>query len=107
MACAKWRSMRSPRALVRRSGDRDWREFVQHQKEVDLEEIITQERLKPEETKRFLDHSFRDGELKTSGMEFDRIMPPVSRFGGGNRAAKKQGIITRIVRFFEKYTGVA
>lgn len=87
--------------------DRDWREFVQHQKEADLEEIITQERLKPEETKRFIDHSFRDGELKTSGMEFDRIMPPVSRFGGGNRAAKKQGIITRIMRFFEKYTGVA
>ena len=87
--------------------DRDWREFVQHQKEADLDEIITQERLKPEETKRFIDHSFRDGELKTSGMEFDRIMPPVSRFGGGNRAAKKQGIITRIMRFFEKYTGVA
>ena len=85
---------------------RDWTAFVKEQEEADLSAIITEERLKPEETRRFVDHSFRDGTLKTTGTEFDRIMPPVSRFGGGNRAARKQGIIARLSQFFEKYFGV-
>ena len=33
-------------------------------------------------------------------------MPPVSRFGGGNRAAKKQGVIDKLKSFFEKFFGV-
>ena len=36
-----------------------------------------------------------------------RHLPPVSRFGGGNRTEKKQGVIQRLSRFFEKYLGVA
>lgn len=33
-------------------------------------------------------------------------MPPVSRFGGGNRAKKKQSIIEKLKAFFEKYFGI-
>jgi type I restriction enzyme R subunit len=43
--------------------------------------------------------------LKTTGTAIDKIMPPVSRFGGG-RAAKKQGIIEKLMLFFEKYLGL-
>lgn len=89
--------------------ERDWHTFVAQQKEEDLGEIIQTEKLKPEETKRFLDNSFRDGTLKTTGTDIDKLMPPVSRFGGGGgkRAAKKQGIIAKLAFFFEKYLGVA
>ena len=87
--------------------DKDWHIFVQQQKESDLEGIITAERLKPEETRRFVANSFRDGALKTTGTDIDKLMPPVSRFGGGNRAEKKRGIIRRLSDFFEKYLGVA
>lgn len=89
--------------------ERDWHTFVAKQKEEDLGEIIQTEKLKPEETKRFLDNSFRDGTLKTTGTDIDKLMPPVSRFGGGGgkRAAKKQGIIAKLASFFEKYLGVA
>lgn len=89
--------------------ERDWHTFVAQQKEEDLGEIIQTEKLKPEETKRFLDNSFRDGTLKTTGTDIDKLMPPVSRFGrgGGKRAAKKQGIIAKLASFFEKYLGVA
>ena len=87
--------------------DRDWTLFVQKQKDAELDTIIAEEKLKPEETRRFVDNSFRDGSLKTTGTDFDRIMPPVSRFGGGNRAEKKQGVIQRMMRFFEKYFGIA
>ena len=87
--------------------DRDWHTFVQQQKENDLTGIITEEKLKPDETRRFLANSFRDGALKTTGTDIDKLMPPVSRFGGGNRTEKKQGVIQRLSHFFEKYLGVA
>ncbi len=87
--------------------DRDWHLYVHQQQETDLENIIEEERLKPDETRRFLANSFRDGALKTTGTDIDKLMPPVSRFGGGSRAEKKQGVIRRLSRFFEKYLGVA
>ena len=83
-----------------------WNSFVARQREEDLETIIREERLKPEETRAFLENAFRDGEVKTSGTDIDKLMPPVSRFGGSGRAAKKQGIIDKLRAFFEKYFGI-
>jgi type I restriction enzyme R subunit len=83
----------------------DWRRFVHEQKETDLTAIIAEERLKPEETQRFVDNAFRDGTLKTTGTDIEGIMPPMSRFGGG-RAAIKQSIIDKLMMFFEKYLGL-
>ena len=83
----------------------DWRRFVLEQKEHDLSEIIEEERLKPVETRKFINNSFRDGTIKTTGTDIDKIMPPVSRFGGG-REVKKQGVIDRLTKFFEKYFGL-
>lgn len=56
--------------------------------------------MKSEETKKFIDNSFRDGTLKTIGTDIDKIMPPVSRFGGG-RAEKKEGIIEKLKKFLK------
>ena len=84
----------------------DWKKFVLEQRETDLANLITEEKLKDEETRKYIDNAFRDGFVKTSGTEIDKLMPPVSRFGGGNRAAKKQGIIDKIKDFFEKYFGI-
>jgi type I restriction enzyme R subunit len=89
--------------------DDDWREFVYEQKEKDLSAIIETERLKLDETRKFVDNSFRDGILKTTGTDVDKILPPVSRFGGGagsSRTEKKQGVIEKLLRFFEKYLGL-
>ncbi len=84
----------------------DWRRFILEQEEKDLSEIIAAEKLKNEETREFVSKSFRDGTFKTTGTEINRIMPPISRFGGGNRAKKKEGIIARLKAFFEKYFGL-
>ncbi|HPE27844.1 MAG TPA: type I restriction endonuclease subunit R [Saccharofermentans sp.] len=84
----------------------DWREFVRVQKETDLEAIISGEKLKQVETRKLVDNSFRDGVLKTTGTDIDKIMPAVSRFGGGNRAVLKQGVIEKLMAFFEKYFGL-
>ena len=88
--------------------DEDWKKFVTQQKESDLATIISEENLKPDETKKFIDNSFRDGMLKTTGTDLDKILPPVRRFGGAsnNRQEKKQGIIEKLNLFFEKYLGV-
>ena len=72
----------------------------------DLDEIIAEEKLKPEDTRKFMENAFRDGEIKTSGTDIDKLMPPISRFGGGGRAKKKQGIIDKLKTFFEKYFGI-
>ena len=88
--------------------DDDWQKFVEEQKETDLTALIESEKLKPNETRRFIDNAFRDGALKTTGTDVDKILPPVSRFGGGgsNRAEKKQGVIEKMLSFFEKYFGL-
>lgn len=84
----------------------DWRWCVLEQEESDLAEIIATEKLKPEETRKFMENAFRDGAIKTTGTDIDKLIPPVSRFGGGNRAKKKQGIIEKFQTFFEKYFGL-
>lgn len=83
--------------------DGDWKKFVDEQREKDLAVIIEEEKLKAEETHKFIDNSFRDGVLKTTGTDLDVIMPAVSRFGGGNRAEKKKRVIDRLMDYYEKY----
>ena len=84
----------------------EWNDYVYQQREADLNQIIQDEKLKPEETRKFLENAFREGEVKTVGTDIDKLMPPVSRFGGGNRAKKKQTIIEKLKAFFEKYFGI-
>ena len=72
-----------------------------------MTDISKYEKLKEEETRRFIENAFRDGEIKTTGTDIDKLMPPVSRFGGGNRAAKKQTIIDKLKAFFERFFGIA
>ena len=84
----------------------DWRAYVSDQKEKDLTAIINEEQLKPEPARKFVNRSLRDGELRTTGTEFDKILPPVSRFSGGIRTAKKQSVIQKLIKFFEKYFGL-
>ena len=84
----------------------DFKKFVREEKEKDLEKVIEEEKLKPEETKKFIDNSLREGTLKTTGTDIDKLLPPVSRFGGGNRAEKKLGVIEKLKVFFDKYLGL-
>ena len=84
----------------------DWGKFVKEQKEIDLKNLITEENLDETETRKFLDNSFRDGQVKTTGTDIEKILPPMRRFGGCNRTEKKQTIIDKIKKFFEKYFGL-
>ena len=84
----------------------EWHDYVAKKREEELVQIIRDEKLKEPETRKFIENAFRDGEIKTTGTDIDKLMPPVSRFGGSNRAAKKQGVIDKLKSFFEKFFGV-
>ena len=84
----------------------EWRTYVAEEKERELTAIIEEEKLKPDETRKFIENAFRDGAVKTTGTDIDKIMPPVSRFGGGNREEKKQGVISKLLKFFERFFGI-
>lgn len=84
----------------------DWAKFVKEQEEIDLKNLIEEENLNDEETRKFIDNAFRDGQVKTTGTDIEKILPPMRRFGGGNRAERKETIIEKIKKFFEKYFGI-
>lgn len=83
-----------------------WHEYVAEKRERELVQIIQDENLKEEETRKYIENAFRDGEIKTTGTDIDKLMPPVSRFGSGNRAKKKQGVIEKLKSFFERFFGI-
>lgn len=87
--------------------DTAWRVYVEQKKEQDLKDLIKSENLKEDETNKFIESAFRDGQVRTTGTDIDKILPPMSRFGGGgNRQAKKQSVIEKIQNFFERYFGL-
>ena len=84
----------------------EWHEYVAQEREKQLCEIIKEENLHPEETHKFIENSFRDGGIKDDGgRRIDKIMPSVSRFGGG-REREKRTIIEKLKAFFECFFGI-
>ena len=91
--------LRSKKALIEQFIDKinansdlnqDWREFTNQSKAVELEQIISEENLKSENTQKLLANAFRDGELKSTGTHFASILPPISMFDKNNTRAKKK-----------------
>ncbi len=87
--------------------DASWRAYVARMREEELSRIIAEENLNPDETVEFVESAFRDGAIPTSGTAITRILPPVSRFAAnGGHAVKKQGVIERLVLFFDRFFGL-
>ena len=85
----------------------DWTKFVEENKENDMKTLITDENLNPEETRKFINRSFKSGEVETLGTDIEKILPPMRRFGGNSEhEEKKERIIDKIKKFFEKYSGI-
>ena len=82
-----------------------WHGFVAAEREKELTQIIQEEKLKEPETRKFLENAFRDGEIKTTGTDIDKLMLPVSRFGGDARVKKKQIVIDKLKGFFKRFFG--
>lgn len=83
-----------------------WIEFVKDKMNKELDEIIKSERLKPSETKKFMSDCFDNGFVKTTGVEINNIMPPLSRFYTYNRDEKKEHVLDVLQEYFDKYSNL-
>jgi type I restriction enzyme R subunit len=87
--------------------DQEWRAFIAAKREAELELIITDENLRPDETRAFVDTAFRDGQIRTGGTAITKVLPPVSRFSAdGGHGEKKQRVIQKLGAFFERFFGL-
>lgn len=57
----------------------EWYDYVTKKRESELRQIILEERLREEETRKFMENAFRDGEIKTTGTDMDKLLLPVDR----------------------------
>lgn len=87
--------------------DEEWLAFIAAKREAELNQIIAEEGLRADETRRFIETAFRDGAIQTAGMAITRVLPPVSRFNaGGAFGDKKQRVLTKLGAFFDRFFGL-
>ena len=84
-----------------------WNEYIEQQREEELNQIIAEENLRPEETRKFVAQSFADGYVTTTGIAITKVLPPMPIFGGGiNRESKKISVLEKLTAFFNKYFNI-
>lgn len=85
----------------------EWHAYVAEQQEKELHQIIATENLKPEATEKFVEDSFRNGALRTSGAAITKVLPRVSRFSKDKKhSEKKNRVIQKLGTFFERFFGL-
>ncbi len=56
--------------------DEQWQAYVEAKRDTELAAIIEEQKLKPEQTRAFITAAFRDGQIRTTGTEITKILPP-------------------------------
>lgn len=88
--------------------DDEWNSYVEEEKKAELEKIITEEKLKEEETKTFISNSFKNGEIQSAGTAFAKILPPVSRFSPtGDLMKKKETVLEKLKAYFDRFFDIS
>lgn len=87
--------------------DAEWRTFVDTRRTAELNQIIEDEKLKPEETRAFVESAFRDGVIRTTGTAITKVMPATTRFSSdGAHGEKKRRVVEKLIAFFERFLGL-
>jgi type I restriction enzyme R subunit len=88
--------------------DAAWSAYIERKRTEELDWIIAEEGLDPAATRAFMEHAFTDGAVSAAGTAITRILPPASRFSPqGGHAEKKQTVLERLRRYFERYFALA
>ncbi len=88
--------------------DDAWKVFVDGEKFRALDAIIASENLKKDETYTFIDNAFRDGFIQETGMEINKVLPPISRFTPtGERTKKKDAVIEKFRDYFTRFWNIS
>jgi type I restriction enzyme R subunit len=83
----------------------DWSAYVNERKEVELKAIAEEEKLHAERTHRYMNNALRDREFRTTGVEFDKLLPPMDLFGGIRETIKTR-VIDKLRAYFDKFLGL-
>ena len=85
-----------------------WTEYIKQQKEEELKKIIEEEKLRPLETKNFMEIAFRNGFVSISGTSFAQILPAMQRFGSNSkrREEMRQRVYEKLCAYLEKFKGL-
>ena len=87
--------------------DVEWKAFVARRREQELDVMIKEEGLRPDETRVLVDNAFRDGELPVGGTALTRILPPMSRFApDGAHAIKRSIVLARLTTYVDRFLGL-
>ena len=82
----------------------DWEEYIKQQKAAALQQIIEEEKLRPLETKNFMEMAFRNGFVSISGTAFAQILPAMSRFAKDNKREEvRQRVYEKLCAYLEKF----
>ena len=87
--------------------DEEWRAFIIAKRIAELDAIIAEEELSPDETRKFIERAFRDGAIPTTGTSVTKILPAISRFSSdGSHSVKKRHVLSRLREFFDRFLGL-
>ena len=80
-----------------------WQSYLDKRIVDDLDQIVYEEELDQEKTRRFVDDSLKTGRFDPIGTSISTILPPVSMFGKSDREGKKKRVIEKLSDFFNRY----
>ena len=88
--------------------DNDWRSFVNSKRSEELDQIIAEESLDPQETYKFVEDAFRDGLIQAHGTAIAKVLPNISRFDENQRRSKKrETVFNKLKAFFNKFFDIS
>ena len=86
--------------------EREFRAFVKIKKKQELEKIITDEGLNAPKTMKFIEKSFKNGEISDLGVDFREILPKSSLFAAKN-TQQNERVFSLLKGFYEKYRDIS
>ncbi|PST49206.1 DEAD/DEAH box helicase [Bifidobacterium callitrichos] len=81
-----------------------WHDYVVKAMEGQLEEIIVEQRLKPETTRAFMAEAFAAGHVPDEGTAISAVMKPMSRFARDNAyERRRQEVVDELTAFHNRF----
>jgi type I restriction enzyme R subunit len=80
----------------------EWEQFIEQEKREQLNAIIAEEHLKPQETSDFMERAFADGYVTETGTGIAQILPPTNPFLPES-GKKKQTVIEKLKAYLRRF----
>ncbi|MDA9854190.1 type I restriction endonuclease subunit R, partial [Aquiluna sp.] len=106
-------SLRSKRDLIQKfvaditldtNIESHWTKFISEQKQMELEQIIEDEKLDTARAHVLMEQAFKTGELRLEGTAVSRMLPAVNMFAPDSEySAQKNRVFERLAAFFERF----